>query len=177
MVSFNGKRVEFYLYKILRFSVHILNCTLIFRLISDISDVAQPIFMTLFSWSCIATCGALLLIAMELVEYSISEDLRQNKQPYFPNLHFAVTWYSNCYSTNNRSVSHALFGICPSSHDMWTNRTNEHGIRWHLWWNNEIQMVFMAAKNTKIATHISTECTAASQIWMLWQHFERSRHS
>lgn len=91
LVPFNGKAVKFLLNKF------ILNmtqnwrpvyayCILIFRLINDISNVAQPMFMALFSWSCLATCGALLLITMELVAYifnfifSLFEFLYSNEQ-------------------------------------------------------------------------------------------------
>lgn len=42
-----------------------------FRLVRDTSAVAQPIFMILFSWSCITICGGFLIITMGLVSYYI----------------------------------------------------------------------------------------------------------
>lgn len=39
-----------------------------FRLVHDVSKIAQPIFMIVFSWSCAALCLVMLTIKLELVE-------------------------------------------------------------------------------------------------------------
>lgn len=40
----------------------------IFRLEHDFSDILQPIFMSLFTWSLFAISGALLMIQVEIVK-------------------------------------------------------------------------------------------------------------
>lgn len=49
-------------------------CLIHFRVAHNFSEVFQPIFMILFTWSLIAISGALLMIQMQIVEYPESLD-------------------------------------------------------------------------------------------------------
>lgn len=75
--AFIGKKVT-WLYTILNFMKHFHLChDLIVRVIEnhffsrfyrDFSDIFQPLFIVIFSWSMLTICSALLIIKMELVE-------------------------------------------------------------------------------------------------------------
>lgn len=42
-------------------------CSIFFRLITDFSQLFQPIFMAAFAWSTISICGAMCLVQLEIV--------------------------------------------------------------------------------------------------------------
>lgn len=51
----------------------------IYRVMLNFSNIFQPILMSLFTWSLLAISGALLIIQVQLVEYSFAFVLAQNE--------------------------------------------------------------------------------------------------
>lgn len=50
---------------------HSLDFIFVSRLVQDFSDIFQPIIMSIFTWSLSEICGVMLIIQIEIVEYTL----------------------------------------------------------------------------------------------------------
>lgn len=183
--AFDPKTVELFLtiaswtndmiYELMNLSIW--NCS-ISRVVSDFSDLYQPIFTLVFLRSILTLCCAMLVIQMEIVKYKFIHKILIHFGQSFVfcvTIHSPVEWWKSFDGTISTGIW-CVHYVCCCFRCMWAWPARGRSQWRSQWFNWSISFVSISNGNKTNPTNGYACCTKTSNGRMFWQLSLLSRY-